>query len=557
MAISPLKRNIIKASTIAAVVCLAYVLWISPLRPFNLLSLKITDAYYLLNDILRPSDKIIKDAVIISVDDESMKEMNLRWPWPRGMIAEIVEKMRLGGPAAVYLDLIFFGESVNRDEDLKLAKAIKDAGNVFVGAYVGADGRYILPDKLIAQSAAGTGSTNKPRDVDNMIRRMEPLFRSASGNIIDYSLSAKVAARILNRPVGKMISKAPLLKDDTAYLYYFGNMDRFTRVPAWKVLKNEVNTSAFKGKMVFIGATSEILHDNHPTPFGIMPGVVMAANEVNAFLTGRYFYSAGNVLNFAILFIFVFIVIFSWFSFPVARAIAISIAEAAIFPIFCFILFFKGIIIDPFGGIFMVVSISVVMYGKRHIILALENLELRKEAITDGLTGLYLYRYFELQIKRYLKNPDLEKDPLVLAIYDIDHFKQINDVYGHEFGNLVLKTAAKIIKDNVRRHDVVARYGGDEFCVLMKGTSVKNARLGAERVISNVKRETFSLDKGKKTVNITMSAGIVSSENCSPKNPSDFVKAADSALYRSKREGRDRLSVFRIEDSEFDRRIVS
>ena len=539
------KRHISRALIISAVVCFVYIPWVSPLSPFRLPGLKIIDSFYLINNALRPLEAAAKNVVIISIDDESFKKMNMRWPWPRGTTADMLEKIRADKPAVVCLDIVFFGESVSAVDDLRLARAIKDSGNVIIGAYFGAGGKYVLPDRTIAESAKEVGFVNKPRDIDNVIRRMRPVLFSTSGNIIDYSLAAKTAAYLLGQPVDKTVSKAPLLKNDTAYLYYFGNMDKFVPIPAWKVLKNETARGAFKGKAVFVGSTSEILHDNHPTPLGIMPGVVMGVNETLAFLTGKYLRQGGRVLNYTILFIFVFIAVWSSLSLPFIRGIAVNAAGITAFLCLSLILFLKGIVIDPFGGIFLITAVSVIMYGKRHIVLAFENIELQKEATTDGLTGLYVYRYFELRLKMDLENAAREKKPIVLIIYDIDRFKQINDVYGHEFGNTVLKAVAKTIKDNTRRHDTVARYGGDEFCVLMLEATREDAKRHAKRVLDSIKQMSFETADDKKTaVKITLSIGIVSSENYTPNTPADFVKAADSALYRSKNEGRDRASVF-------------
>jgi len=539
------KRHVSKALIISAVVCFVYIPWVSPLSPFRLPGLKIIDSFYLINNMLRPFETAAKDFVIVSIDDESFKKMNMRWPWPRATLAELIEKIGSDRPAVMCLDLVFIGESVDENEDLKLARAIKDAGNVMIGSYLGAGGKLILPDKMIAESAKGVGFVNKPRDIDNVIRQMRPILLSTSGNIIDYSLAAKIASYLQGQPVEKTVSKVPLINNDMAYMYYFGNVDKFVPIPAWKVLKNEAAPGAFKGKTVFVGSTSEILHDNHPTPLGIMPGIALGVNETLTFLTGKYLRRGGRVLNYTIVFIFVFIAVSSSLSLPLIRGIAVNAAGMAAFLCLSLFLFLKGVVIDPFSGVFLIAAISIIVYSKRHVVLAIENMELQKEATTDGLTGMYVYRYFELRLKMDLENAAIEKKPLVLIIYDIDHFKKINDVYGHEFGNTVLKAVAKIIKDNTRRYDTVARYGGDEFCVLMLEATNEDAKRHAKRVLDNIKQIPFEAPDGKKTaVKITLSVGIVSSENYTPDTPTDFVKAADSALYKSKNEGRDRVSIF-------------
>jgi diguanylate cyclase (GGDEF)-like protein len=543
-----IRVRIQKAAIISAVVCAVYVLWVSHLSPFKLPGLEILDMFYLINTVARPLDSAVKEVVIISIDDESFKKMNMRWPWRRSIIAEMIEKISLDKPAVICLDLVFIGESVDASDDLRMAKAFKDAGNVMIGSYQGSGGRLVMPDRAIAGGAKEVGFVNKPADSDYTIRRMRPVLFSTSGRIINYALSAKVAAHLLRQNVAETVSGVPLLSDRTAYLYYFGSMDKFALIPAWKILKDDVSRGALKGKMVFIGSTSELLHDNHPTPLGIMPGVVLEANKTLQFLTGRFFHNGGFVLNFAALFMVVFIAVFGSLSFPIIRGIAVSAGAIIIFVALCLVLFLKGVIIEPFGGIFLVATLSVVIYGKRHITLVLDNIELQKEAITDGLTGLSVYRYFELRLKRDLENAAAGKKPLVLIIYDIDHFKEINDVYGHEFGNTVLRAVSKIIKDNSRKYDTVARYGGDELCVLMFDTKNEIAERNSLRVLDGIRRLELTVPDEKKTsVKITISCGMASLEDCAPKTPADFINAADSALYRSKNSGRDRISIYQSE----------
>ena len=128
------KKSILKAFIISVVVCAVYVLWVSPLGPFDFLSLKIIDGFYLMNNILWPSDNVVKDAVIVSIDDESFGKMGMRVPWPRGTIADMIEKIRSAEPAVICLDFVFFGESISAEDDLKLVRAIRDSGNVIAGS---------------------------------------------------------------------------------------------------------------------------------------------------------------------------------------------------------------------------------------------------------------------------------------------------------------------------------------------------------------------------------------------------------------------------------------
>jgi diguanylate cyclase (GGDEF)-like protein len=175
--------------------------------------------------------------------------------------------------------------------------------------------------------------------------------------------------------------------------------------------------------------------------------------------------------------------------------------------------------------------------------LIVENIVLRKEAVTDGLTGLYLYRYFELQLRRELESAFHIHKNLALVIYDIDHFKKINDTYGHEFGNIILKSIAKSLKDHSRKNNIIARYGGEEFCIIVPGMKRDHAIKYAERLRNLVSFLEFKTDKGE-IVKVKMSAGIVTIEDAASNVVTDFIKSADIALYKSKNDGRDRITVF-------------
>jgi len=535
------KRHTGIAMVITMTACLIYVLWVSHLGPFNLLSLKITDGFYRAGSILLSHDSLIKEIVIVSIDDESMNKIDERWPWPRSILAEMIQKISADGPAVISLDFIFRGKGADRPDDLTISQVIKNAGNVIIGSYFGSAGRQTILNDDIVKSAKGTGFINNPRDADNVIRRTKPVAHSASRNVIGYSLAAQTAACARDKTAPDIISGLPRMKDGAMRIQYFGKIDRFKQVSVWNILNGKVPPGTFRGKIVLAGATSELLHDSHPTPLGIMPGVTIVANETLMFLTGKHFSYAGSALNFAILLIFTIITVLAMLKLPLLRGMMASLFGAAAYFALSLGLFLKGFVIEPLGGIFLILLAFFVIYSRRYITTVIDNRKLEKEAVTDGLTGLYLYRYLELQIKRELEKSAEENKPLSLLIYDVDHFKEINDKHGHEFGNTILRTVSKVIKESVRSHDTVARYGGDEFCVLMPNAASHDAKRVAERALNNLKQKASAIPE---IVSVSMSAGIVSTKDHSPLNAADFVKAADAALYRSKSAGRDKVTIF-------------
>jgi len=538
-----IKNNALRILSITIILCVIYASWIAGLDQVQIANLKVLDAFFHLSSKFDPLPKAGQNVVLIDVDDRSLSEVAIRWPWPRSVIAEIINKISANSPAAICVDLVFAGKSVNPAEDSALIDSLKGAGNVYAAAFFGSDGKYVIPEEALALGLKDFGFVNKPRDIDNTIRRMRPYFLSESGEIIDYSLSLKVAGAATNSSPANISISVPLLKDGTAYIKFFGSLDKFYSIPAWKVLKDAVDLSILKNKLVFFGVTSESFHDTYHTPLGIMPGMVIDLNETLTYINRSFFRYAGNEMNSIILFIFVLIAVFGGLRLSILSGIALTTCEILVLLSLGLFLFLQGIIIDPVGPILFMVASTILLHSTRYVVLIVENMVLRKEAVTDGLTGLYLYRYFELQLRRELESAFHIHKNLALVIYDIDHFKRVNDTYGHEFGNVVLKAIAKSLKDRSRKANIIARYGGEEFCIIIPGMKRDDTIKYAERLRDMISHLKFTTDKGE-VVKLTMSAGIVTIEDVSSQNPGDFVKAADSALYRSKNDGRDRISVF-------------
>ena len=544
--ISSLYKSItLRALIITLALCFFYTGFLAETHVVRVTNLKIIDSFFRLNHALRPKDNVLKDVVLISIDDESLRKMNAKWPWPRVLTAEMLERLARYKPRVVCVDLLFVGKSRNAEEDIALADVLNNNKNILIPAYFGDDGRYVVPEETIARNAKAFGFVNKPRDIDNVARRMLPTIATERGDIIDYSLAVKTAGEFLGRRVEDIVSSVPATGDGIPYIYFFGDENTFKIIPVWKILKGDVAANSIKDKIVFYGMTSGLLHDAHPTPLGIMPGVILTLNETLTYITGNFFDYKDKSFNFAAIFLFVFIAVIAGLRLPVVPGIILSIVEIMIFFALSSFLFLQNTITDFFGVILLVFMTALFLYGLKYIKVVLENIILKREAITDGLTGLYVYKYFELNLKNEFRKALKEKKNLALVIYDIDHFKKINDTYGHEFGNTVLRIFSKILQNNTRQRNVIARYGGEEFCVLIPGAKMEDVVKYAERIRNRFK-ETRFLAHAKEAVKITLSAGIATEKDITSRNHMDLIKAADSALYTSKNSGRDRVTVFQV-----------
>lgn len=166
--------------------------------------------------------------------------------------------------------------------------------------------------------------------------------------------------------------------------------------------------------------------------------------------------------------------------------------------------------------------------------------ETKREAITDGLTGLFNHRHFSLSLRQELSRSARYKSPVSLIMFDIDYFKKFNDEYGHLEGNNLLMQISKILTQESRDSDVVARYGGEEFALIMTQTDKEGAFVCADRIIKAVCEYQFKDQNDEPVPGVTMSGGVASFPD-DAKDPIKLIEKADKALYRAKASGRNKI----------------
>ncbi|NGP17670.1 PleD family two-component system response regulator [Devosia aurantiaca] len=160
-------------------------------------------------------------------------------------------------------------------------------------------------------------------------------------------------------------------------------------------------------------------------------------------------------------------------------------------------------------------------------------------AVTDELTGLYNRRYFDRHLNVMLGKAQEQSRDMALMILDIDHFKSVNDNHGHDVGDIVLREFAARMKRNIRGVDLACRMGGEEFVVLMPDTDTFQAEAVAERVRQAIAEKPFDVGTAR-PLTVTVSVGVSLNETLTD-SPESMLKRADVALYRAKREGRNRV----------------
>jgi two-component system, cell cycle response regulator len=180
---------------------------------------------------------------------------------------------------------------------------------------------------------------------------------------------------------------------------------------------------------------------------------------------------------------------------------------------------------------------------KRYTERLRDNVQYSMElAITDPLTGLFNRRYMESHVGTLIDRSAARGKSLSVLILDVDYFKSINDSYGHDAGDDVLREFAERLKASIRGIDLACRYGGEEFVVVMPDTDLGIAAMVAERIRRRIAGEPFPIEGGKRTIEVTISVGIAARMGAQD-NAALMLKRADEALYRAKRDGRNRVAA--------------
>lgn len=199
-------------------------------------------------------------------------------------------------------------------------------------------------------------------------------------------------------------------------------------------------------------------------------------------------------------------------------------------------------VIKPFDTAELRARVRAALRTKRYLDL------LSARAQIDGLTGLYNRSYFDRQLEQEISAASRYGRRVSLALIDLDHFKQVNDTFGHPFGDLVLQRCGEAVLACVRSTDAACRYGGEELAVVMTETPLDRARTAAERIREQI--ASIPLSPRGTPFSVTASIGLASTELFAPSSrltPMALLEAADQALYEAKRGGRDRVCVARGE----------
>jgi len=527
---------------------------------FKVAQLKTTDFlfYNRLSGFLKPKLTTLDNLVVITIDDDSFRALNKRWPWPRSIEAELIYKLKEYGAKVIGFDFAFVGESMDTEEDLKLSQAIKDAGNTLIVSYFDPQGKQVLPNRAFFLDRLGYGFINKPRDLDYLVRQARLVAYTKEKKIIDFSFEIKALCRYWGLTLDKVsyngkrvsirISPGTNINIPTTYggfmpIVYAKQELNFKTVPFWQVLAAKTDPKIFKDKIVLVGLTSEVFHDIHHTPLGLLPGTFIIAHTLATIFRQEFIREIPAWINLLLLLLLVLGIALSTYRFSALKGLVVSLIVLYLFLATSAYLLLKQMFwMDYFSPLLAIVVTYLGVSLHKYIRLLIENSVLKTQAITDSLTGLFLRRYMELKLNSEFEKATKINANLSVVMVDVDHFKRINDTYGHQAGDAVLKNTAAIINSLSRKSDIPTRYGGEEFCIILPGTREEGASIYAERLRKTI--EDSQIPYQDKIIKVTASFGIANFPNLSVKSAEELLKCADQALYQAKESGRNRLSIY-------------
>lgn len=517
---------------------------------------------------LKGSASVNPHIVIVEITDSDISKIG-RWPWKRAWHATMARALKELGAKYTYFDIIF-SESSTEEDDALFAKSIEESKNVYLPFVFQPPSFDIktafFPIERFASYAKGTGSINIYPDEDGALRRVPLIFDSDKGPLqhmalkiaLDYTgmQIKEINSRYLLASNSREQIKVPLVVKNTQLINWMGTWAKtfkhysFLEVLALykDLLDNKRPLSAlkdFKDSVCLVAVTAIGLYDIHTVPLQAeYPGIGVFATVLNNLIDKNFLFTPPLWAGVLLLYLLALLPAFLIFGERPVKEYSIML----VLTLFCFgiylVLLKNKLLVNPtipFLGIF---SSSLTIGTYNFIRIAIERQKFFKMAVTDGLTGLYNIRYFKMLLETELRlaRPDPTKK-FVIVMSDVDHFKHFNDTYGHQVGDIVLKEVANALKNNVRSSDIVARYGGEEMIVLLRGSSLKDGLAVAEKLRKGIEGSVVKDEKNTYKVTASLGAAAYKSRD----SVDSIIKRADDGLYKAKETGRNRVGYMEDE----------
>lgn len=498
--------------------------------------------------------------LIVSIDEESSQKIGARWPWSRKVFASMTDELSKRGAKVIGFNISFTGiEDSGAASTTDFAQALSRHGNAVIGATFDKNSRLVPSNPEIAAASARIGYLEKIVDPDYAIRRsylLRPYQTGVRGPRSDFESSFPLQLLAsyglpegeppfyetdLNLLTVGDPRRAVFLQKDGSYLInYLVSEADLRSVPAWKVIEGKIPDASVRGKLVLVGLTSSLFADTHPTPLGRMSGAAIHANEFLAVHSGRLLSFLPDPAAYLIAWLVALFIVAIFTARNLWLGLFCVVLSAAGLFIGAQFVFSKDLLIEPLIlllGPLMSLGAGLLIHSAR---LLWENRGLEMKVIHDKMTGLYTYDHLRTRLEAEWNASKKTGLPVSLVMTDLDRFKRINDTLGHETGNRMILKASEVIRDSARSYDVVARYGGDEFVILLWRTGRKDAEDYRTRLRDLYHRMASKLEPALQTSSISIGLATYdpSMDAKLPESPQKLIEEADKDLFNDKEKRR-------------------
>jgi putative nucleotidyltransferase with HDIG domain len=472
--------------------------------------------------------KQTEDITIVAIDEASRRHLNLKWPWKRTITARLIREIASYSPEVIGLDIVFSGKSEER-EDKALISALKSHPKVVL-SYVLRENFEEKPAKEFIKATSSMGFLNKP--LHGGVVEKAKTFHVHDEEGAAFSLEVEILFSYLGltKSQPRIDSQGIFLNDELLVpsqkgmlpLNYLVHPSRFKIIPASSVLEKKVNPLDLKDKIVLVGATDPLIHDQYTTPLGVWPGVTIVANSLVMLLSKRFVHVASAGENFLFLLVIclpiifinrrsnflsntlvtIFILVLTYFSFLYLRARDIH---------FSYLLL-----------LFSAITAYIVPNLYKYLNLLYLSNRLKNMALIDPLTGFYSLRFFLLLLDEKLKR----RQDLVFVGLRIANYKRLTLGLSFEKVKLLTRIFGQHVQSQTKHHfktSVFSRLSNDTLGVVIEDSRKEEIEGFFRTFFEKTKGIGWQLDDERKSLSL---------QGCLIHKPKSKTARSDDLLYQ-------------------------
>ena len=473
------------------------------------------------------------EITIIAIDEASRRRLNLKWPWNRNVTASLIRQIAAHAPKVIGLDIVFAGKS-QPDEDRELISALKSHPHVILGYVLYKDSQE-KPVQDFIDAAHSIGFVNKPLQEGRVTETR--LFNINDGNEVAFSLEAEILISYLglDRSNIRVDQNGIFLRDGlfipssqgVTSINYLVHPSSLKIISAASVLDKKVNPLDFRNKIVLVGATDPLIHDEYPTALGVLPGVTIIANSLLTLLSRRFVYSASWAQNVFLCFALGFVVLF------INRRL--NFLPNTFYTIVLLVITYLSLVYLRARD-FHFAYLSILFSGTtaylvptiyKHLNLLYLSKRLKNLSIIDPLTGFYSLRFFLLQLDELIKaRPDFNFVALRLGNYkqltlqlNFEQIKLLTGIFGEHLRSEVKKKF---------RNPIFCRISNDTLGIILQKAAKEELETFFRAFFQKTKKLDWDLGQQKKR--ITLQGCLIHRPRSKTGKSDDFLQQMEKRL---------------------------